>query len=548
MLPVLIAAAAIAAAQPSATPPSVQDEKSVAELQKDMARGTLTSEALVKRQFARIRAIDRAGPQLHSIGAISPTALSDARARDAEREAGKALGPLHGVTVVAKDLIDIRGMATTGGSLALRTNVVDLDAPAIARLRAAGAVILGKATTSEWANARSTNIVTGFSGMGGLTRNPYVLDREASGSSTGSGVAVSAGLATLALGTDTIGSVIGPSSTNGVVGLRPTLGLIPRTGVIPFNLRMDTIGPMGRHVSDVAAMLTVLAGADPGDERSAAADAHKTDYAKGLRPDALKGVRLGVVRFTVSGSPPAMAVFDKALATLRAQGAEIVEIKDPPPEPDAAALAAAAAPPGRGESHWTYDSYLSKTHPSVKVRSLADLVAFNKANAREELGLFGQEVLEASLASPAVAISADSARRADLREAQGRARVDYLLNTHKVDALIAPANAPAPRFDFVPRGSGALPGAGITSRSLSAYSAQAAYPLLTVPMGDVKGLPLGLGFLGPAWSEDRLLAYGYAFEQASRARKPPQFIPSLETTAEALYAASPHDGGLVFPK
>jgi amidase len=549
MLPALLAAAAVIAAPAQAVgPPTAQDEKSVAALQADMAAGKLTSEALVNHQLTRIRALDRTGPALHSIGALSPTALSDARAIDAARKAGKLQGPLAGVTVVAKDLIDIRGLPTTGGSLALKDNVVSTDAPAIARLRAAGAVILGKAATSEWANARSSQVISGFSGMVGLTRNPYVLDRDASGSSSGSGVAVSAGLSTLAIGTDTTGSVIGPGGVNGIVSLRPTTGLIPRTGVIPFSDRMDTIGPMGRHVADVATMLTVMAGSDPADARSAPADAHKTDYAKGLRADALKGVRLGVLRFSISGTPQANAVFDQALAALRAQGAVIVEIKDPPPEPDDAAMAASAAPPGRGESHWTYDNYLSHTNPKVSVRSLADLVAFNKAHPREELGVFGQEILETALASPAGQPTPDSIRRADLRDAQARERVDSMLRTRRVDAIIAPTNAPSPRFDFIARGSNGVASLTRGARNMNSYAAQAAYPLLTVPMGAVQTMPVGLSFLGPAWSEDRLLAYGYAFEQATHARKPPQFTPSLETTPEAIYATSPHDGGLVYPK
>jgi amidase len=548
MLSALLAAAAIAAAPQPVGPPTAQDERSVAALQAEMAAGKLTSEALVNHQLTRIRALDRTGPALHSIGALSPTALSDARAIDAARKAGKPQGPLAGVTVVAKDLVDIRGLATTGGSLALKDNVAAADAPAIARLRAAGAVILGKAATSEWANARSSQVISGFSGMVGLTKNPYVLDRDASGSSSGSGVAVAAGLSTLAIGTDTTGSVIGPGGTNGIVSLRPTTGLIPRTGVIPFSDRMDTIGPMGRHVADVATMLTVMAGSDPADARSAPADAHKTDYAKGLRADALKGVRLGILRFSISGTPQANAVFDQALAALRAQGAEIVEIKDPPPEPDEAAMAASGAPPGRAESHWTYDNYLSHTNPKVSVRSLADLVAFNKAHPREELGIFGQEVLEGALASPAGKPTPDSIHRADLRDAQARERVDYMLRTHKVDALIAPTNAPSPRFDFIARGSNGVASLTRGARNMNSYAAQAAYPVLTVPMGAVMTMPVGLSFMGPAWSEDRLLAYGYAFEQATHARKPPQFTPSLEATPAAIYATSPHDGGLVYPK
>jgi amidase len=317
---------------------------------------------------------------------------------------------------------------------------------------------------------------------------------------------------------------------------------------MPFSERMDTIGPMGKHVADVAAVLTVVAGSDAGDPRSAPADAHKTDYSKNLRPDALRGVRLGVLRYAVSGPPAALALFDRSLAAMKAQGAEIIEIAQPPPEPDAEALKASEAPPGRGESHFTYNSYLAGTNPRVQARTLADVVAFNRAHAPEELGIFGQEILELALASPAAPPTADSIRRGDLRDAQARERVDWMLRTHKVDAIVAPTNSPAARFDFVPKGSTGVTTLSRGARNMNSYAAQAGYPLLSVPMGLVQGLPVGLSFLGPAWSEDRLLAYGYAFEAATKARKAPTFIPSLETTAEALYASSPHDGGLIYPK
>ena len=503
-------------------------EKSVVDLQADMAAGSVDSAGLVAAYLARIEAIDRSGPTLRSVIALNPKALDDARRLDDERRAGALRGPLHGVPVLVKDNIDTDdGTATTAGSLALAENVTLRDAPVVARLKAAGAVILGKTNLSEWANIRSTRSVSGWSAVGGLVKNPYVLDRSASGSSSGTGAAIAASLAAVGVGTETNGSVIAPSSVTGLVGLKPTLGLVSRTHIVPISNRQDTAGPMGRSVEDVAILLTAMAGADPADPATVAADDHACDYAVALVGASLKGRRLGVLGFASELSPDVDAVFAEATAILRAQGAEIItpDYKRP------AEISANARTALMRELKSDLNAYLAATPAAVKTRNLADLIAFNRANGREMV-LFGQDYFELAEATKGVEDEAYLEARQTAVRLAGAEGIDRLIADHRLDALIAPTAGPSSRIDFAT-------GDHTNGRS-SGLPAICGYPHLTVPMGQVQGLPVGLSFIGPAWSEVLLLALGHAFEQAAQARRPPTYIASLEATPEADRAVAPN--------
>jgi len=534
MLKTLMAAAALtalaasaASAQPAA--PALNPFASGAEQQAAMRAGTLTSEALVQAYLARIAELDRKGPRLNAVIALNPHALADARKLDAERKAGRVRGPLHGIPVLLKDNIESDdGTATTAGSLALKDNVTNRDAPLVKRLTDAGAVILGKANLSEWANFRSTHSISGWTAIAGLARNPYLLDRTACGSSAGSGVAVAAGLTTLAVGTETDGSVTCPAATNGVVGLKPTLGLISRTYVVPISPEQDTPGPMTRTVTDAAAMLNAMAGSDPADPWTKDADAHKTDYLAGLKPDALRGVRVGVLRMTAGRSPQTDAVFGDALAALRKAGAVLVEVK----APEDAALSAVSANETeamRVEFKAALNAYLAGTAPKVTTRSLDALIAFDAREPRET-PLFGQEIFEAAAKAPPITDAGYLQRRANARRL-AREALDKMLADNTVEILVGASTGPATIVDPIDG-----------SRSLGSYStlpAVAGYPHLTLPMGNVSGLPVNLSMIGPAWSDARVLALGYAFEQATHARIDPQFLPNVGARPEYARAYDP---------
>ena len=515
-----LAMALIGGVAAAASPPYDVVEKSIPRLQADMAAGTVTSEALVRAYQARIATIDRAGPALHSIIALNPHALADARALDAERRAGHLRGPLHGVPVLIKDNIESADdTATTAGSLALADNVTGRDAPLVRRLKDAGAVILGKTNLSEWANIRSGNSISGWSAIGGLVKNPYVLDRSPCGSSSGTGTAIAASLAAAGVGTETDGSVVCPSAMAALAGLKPTLGLVSRTHVVPISHSQDTPGPMARSVEDAAILLTALAGADPADPATAEADAHRHDYAAALAGASLKGKRLGVLSYATGLAPETDAAFDAAVALMKAEGADVIELKDFKPAE------------GLGDNETTVlmtelkvdlNAYLATTPPTVKTRTLADVITFNKATARE-LVLFGQESFEKAEATKGLDDPAYIKARAEALKAAGADGIDKLVADNHLDALIAPTYGPASRIDVVD-------GDRIGCRS-SRLAAIAGYPHLTVPMGTVMGLPVGLSFLGPAWSEPRLLGYGYAYEQAAKATVTPRFLPSIEGVA-----------------
>jgi amidase len=472
------------------------------------------AEANTKAAIERVQRID---PKIHAVIALDPTALEQARSLDRMR---RARGPLFGMPILIKDNIEVAGpMPTTAGSLALADNVTGRDAPLVARLRAAGAVILGKTNLSEWANIRSNASISGWSAIGGQTRNPYALDRTPCGSSSGSGAAVAAGEVDAAIGTETDGSVTCPAAINGIVGLKPTVGLVSRTHIVPISHSQDTAGPMAKDVKTAAKLLTAMAGSDPADPATRDADAHATDYTKGLRPDALKGARIGVMRFTGGWSLAVERRFDAALAVLKAQGATLVDIdhfkdRDQIGRDELIVLMT--------ELKADLNAYLATTPPTVKTRTLADLIAFNKAHPRE-LALFGQESFEKAEATGGLDDPAYKQARAVSLQKAGRDGIDAMLAADHLDVLIAPTMPPAWAIDAVNGDQSAGGGA-------ADLAAVAGYPHLTVPMGLAVGLPVGLSFIGPAWSEAKLLGYGYAYEQAAHIRITPTFAPSIEGT------------------
>jgi len=498
-----------------ATTPDALPERSIAELSDEMSAGRLTSERLVRDYLARIEAVDRSGPTLRSVIAVNPDAVAQARALDAERRTKGPRGPLHGVPVLIKDNIETADpMPTTAGSLALKDNVAGRDAPLVARLRAAGAVVLGKTNLSEWANFRDSNSTSGWSAVGGLVRNPHALDRNGCGSSTGSGVAVAANLAAAAVGTETDGSVTCPASANGVVGFKPTVGLVSRTHVVPISASQDTAGPMARGVRDAAILLAAMAGTDPADLATAEADRRKVDYVAALRPDALRGKRVGVLRYRTGNSKAVDALFETALATLRENGAELVDIEE------------SGVPRELGGREFTVlltefkagiDAYLATTPATVKTRTLADLIAFNDANAAAEMPLFGQDIFTDAQATKGLRDPDYLKARDAAKRMAGPDGIDRLLRDNKVSILVAPTMGPAWMTDLV---NGDQYGGGSSSQ----LPAVSGYPHLTVPMGYAKGLPVGLSFIGTAWSDGDLLAAGHVYERAAKLRRPPAFV------------------------
>jgi len=502
----------------AATPAYDIEERSLVQIRADLARGKVTSVQLVRAYLARIAAMDTKGPALQSVIAINPDALADARAADAARRAGKPLGPLAGIPVLIKDNIESDDPTpTTAGSLALAKNVTRRDAPVVKRLKAAGAIILGKTNLSEWANIRSTHSISGWSAVGGLVKNPYSLDRNACGSSSGTGVAIAASFAAAGVGTETDGSVVCPSSLNGLVGLKPTVGLVSRTHVVPISHSQDTPGPMARSVADVALMLTGMAGSDPADPATLDADAHATDYSAAIAGATLRGKRIGVLRFATGQLPQVDDLFERALTAMRAQGATIVEIRDFKPDPklgDDELLVLLT------ELKADMKTYLASTPPSVKSRTLADLIAFNRATPRE-LALFGQELFEQAEKTKGLRDPAYLAARKRSQHAAGADGIDKLIDANELDALVAPSDGPAWRTDVV-TGDHSIGGA-------DSLPAIAGYPHLTVPMGLVRGLPVGISFIGKAWTEAALLGLGAAYEKATHQRRPPTYAPSVET-------------------
>jgi amidase len=489
-------------------------ESDVAKLQERMQDGTLSSHALTQAYLARIAAIDDAGPRLDAVIELNPDALGEADALDVERRAGTLRGPLHGIPVLLKDNIDATPMANSAGSLALAGHHPKHDAFLVQRLRAAGAVILGKTNLSEWANFRSTRSISGWSGRGGQTKNPYVLDRNPCGSSAGTGSAIAASFATVGIGTETDGSIICPSAVAGLVGIKPTVGLVSRSGIIPISHSQDTAGPMARNVVDAALVLTVITGRDAADDASAQAGRPDTpDYLAHLKPDGLKGARIGVLRKLMGYQPDVDAAMETAIATMKAAGADVVDAEIPTlGQWDDAELQVLLY-----EFKTDLEKYLAGS--DAPIRTLADLIEFNQEHASTEMPWFGQELFLQAQAKGPLTDKAYLQARDKARRLAGKEGIEVALRKQHLDALVAPSMSPAWLTD--PINGDHFTGAGY------GVAAVAGTPSITVPMGDSHGLPLGLVFMGPAWSEARLIELAYGFEQHGKARRPPQFLPTV---------------------
>lgn len=497
------------------------EEATITDLGARMKAGTLTSRALTQAYLDRIQALDRQGPELRSVLDLNRDALTIADSLDAERKAKGPRGPLHGIPILLKDNVDTHDtMTNTAGSLALEGSRPPRDAHLVERLRAAGAVLLGKTNLSEWANIRSTRSSSGWSARGGQCRNPYALDRNPCGSSSGSGAAVSANLCAAAVGTETDGSIVCPSSANGTVGIKPTLGLVSRAGVIPIAHSQDTAGPMARTVRDAAILLGVLAGVDPRDSAtSAAAGKIAADYTATLDADGLKGARIGVARKISGFDPRVVALLDEAVAEMKRRGAVIVDPADIPHvgEYDESELEVLLF-----ELKADLNVYLAGLGPKAPVKTLRDVIAFNEAHKDREMPYFGQELfLRAQEKGPLTTPAYLEALAKNQRLSRGEG-IDAVMNEHSLDAILAPTGGPSWLTDLIA-------GDHYTGGSSTA-PAVAGYPNVSVPLGFVFGMPVGLQFMGRAWSEPTLLRIAYAFEQATKHRRPPRFLPTAALT------------------
>jgi amidase len=499
-------------------------EVGIGELSARMARGELSSRALTQAYLDRIAAIDDAGPTLNAVIELNPDALEDADARDAERKAGRVRSPLHGIPVLLKDNIDATPMVNSAGSLALANHRPKTDAFVVQRLRAAGAVILGKTNLSEWANFRSVHSTSGWSARGGLTRNPYVLDRSTCGSSSGTASAIAASLAAAGVGTETDGSIICPASVTGLVGLKPTIGLVSRSGIIPISSSQDTAGPMTRSVADAAFMLAAMVGRDEGDAVTANSVGRAVfDYPLHLNANGLQGARIGVLRNKMGADASVDAAMEKAIATLRRAGAVVVDAQIPTDgQWDAGELDVLTWEFKAGLEH-----YLQRS--GAPVSTLAGVIDFNRRHAGDEMSHFGQDLFEQADARGPLNDPVYLDTRSTIRRLAGVQGIDAALQAQQLDALIAPAAPAAWVADMINGDPHIATGHGA--------AAVAGYPSLTLPMGDAQGLPLGMVFMGTAWSEPRLIELGYAFEQASKARKPPRFASTLNAATARTTAA-----------
>lgn len=498
--------------------PFALDELSIRELQRLMDKRKESAVSLCKKYRARIAEIDRHGPALNAIIELNPDALAIAAALDAERRAHGVRGPLHGIPVLIKDNIDTHDrMATTAGSLALVGSRPPRDAFVAEKLRAAGAVILGKTNLSEWANFRGSLSTSGWSGRGSQTRNPYILDRNPSGSSSGSAVAVAASLCAVAVGTETDGSILSPSSYNGIVGIKPTLGLISRAGIIPIAHSQDTAGPMARTVADAAVLLGALAGTDPRDAATADSDAHaQRDYTAVLDRAGLRGARLGVAREFFGAHPRVDELMEIALDQIRKAGAELVDpvlLKKP------SGLDQAEVEVLRYEMKADMNAYLASLGPNAPVHTLQEIIDFNLAHREQELRWFGQEELVKSQAKGPLTEKAYLDARSKCLRLTRTEGIDAVMDQANLDAIIAPTSTPAHVTDWVTGDHGL--GDSTTP------AAVAGYPSITVPAGFVFNLPVGISFFGRAWTEAKLLRIAFAFEQATQSRRPPGFMPTL---------------------
>lgn len=494
------------------------DELGIRELQEGMSRGRWTSRRLVELYLARIEKVDGASGGVNAIAEVNPDALAIAAALDAERRAGRIRGPLHGIPIAIKDNIDTADrMKTTAGSLALAASTAPKDAFLVERLRAAGAVLLAKTNLSEWANFRSTRSTSGWSGRGGQVRNPYALDRNPCGSSSGTGAGVSASFAAAGIGTETDGSITCPASMCGLVGLKPTVGLVSRRGIIPIAASQDTAGPMCRSVADLAALLQAITGTDLLDPATATSAGKVTDYTKALDANGLSGARLGVARNFFGWHPEVDRQMTAVLDLLKQLGATLV---DPAEIPNTKEYGDSEYEVLLYEFKHGLNGYLAALPENGQPRTLAELIAWNSRNAEREMPWFGQEIFEQAEAKGPLSEKAylDAlARNHRFSRAEG---IDAVLGEHRLDALVCPTMGPAYPIDWV---NGDHFGGSATSPS-----AVSGYPHITVPAGFVHGLPWGLSILGPAWSEAKLIRYASAFEQATRARRPPRYLATID--------------------
>jgi len=509
------------ATPPPQTPSFALEELTIDELQSRMRSGSESSASLVRQYLDRIDATDQRGPAINAVIELNPDAMAIAAQLDAERKTGKIRGPLHGIPVLIKDNIDTADkMHTTAGSLALADNIAARDSFVAERLRAAGAVILGKTNLSEWANFRSTHSTSGWSGRGGQTRNPYALDRTPSGSSSGSGSAAAASYCAVAIGTETDGSVTSPAAAAGLVGIKPTVGLIGRSGIVPIAHSQDTAGPMARTVRDAAILLGALTGVDPRDPATRVSTGRAlTDYTTGLDRNALRGARIGVARKRYAGyHVETDKLLEAALDLMKQHGATIVDPAD---------IVTAGKTDDSEFDLLLYEfkadlnAYLGQLAPGVAVHSLEDVIAFNTKNAGRELRYFGQEIMEQAQKKGPLTEKKYRDELANNRLLTGAKGIDATITKHKLDALVAPTQGPAGLIDLV----NGDPGGG---GSFTSPAAVAGYPHVTVPMGFVRGLPVGLSFVGRAWSEATLLKLAYAFEQAAPARKKPTYAATVD--------------------
>jgi amidase len=500
-------------AKPSVTAP----ELTLADIAAAYADGRLTSRRLTQTYLDRISALDRRGPALGAVLEINPHALDIAAELDRERRTHGPRGPLHGVPILIKDNVETADrMMTTAGSLALDGWYAPKDALLVARLRAAGAVILGKTNLSEWANFRSGHSSSGWSGRGGQTRNPYALDRTPSGSSSGSAVAVAANLCAVAVGTETDGSIVSPASINGIVGLKPTVGLVSRSGIVPISHSQDTAGPLARSVRDAAVLLGSMVGRDPADSATAAEERFESDYVRFLDPDGLRGARLGIARRFFAENAPLNSFLDNCVAALKRAGAILV---DPADLPMHGAAAAAEQEVLLYEFKADLNTYLARLPGDFPVRSLADLIRFNDMHAAREMPLFDQELLRQAEGKGSLDEAAYRDARATCLTATRSGGIDAVLCEHSLDAMVALTSGPAWLIDAVNGDS--------DTGGCSAPAAVAGYPHITVPAGLYRGLPVGLSFFGTAFSEPKLIKLASGFEHTVDARAPPRFLPRV---------------------
>jgi len=505
----LLAAVSAAAAAPQIDP----EELTIDDIQKGFRSGHFTSQSLTEAYLSRIDAIDRHGPAINAVIEINPDALKIAAELDRERQAKGVRGPLDGVPVLVKDNIDTGDMGTTAGSLALLGAPAPKDAFIVSRLRAAGAVLLGKTNLSEWANFRGDHSTSGWSGRGGQTKNPYALNRNPSGSSSGSGAAVAASLCAVAVGTETDGSIVSPASINGLVGIKPTVGLVSRSGIIPISASQDTAGPMARTVRDAVLLLNALAATDPADPATAGAPKTRPDYAQFLDKSGLRGARLGIVRKSFGFNAGVDKLMEHSIAAMKSAGAEIIDPIEIP-------LDSQISEP---ESEVLLYEFKAGLNAYLKTRgrteTLASLIAFNEKNRARELDHFGQELLLKAEKKGPLTDAAYRKARAECIRLTRTEGMDAACSKHRLQALVAPTSCLAWLTDYI-NGDSANGGC-------STPPAVAGYPHITVPAGLVHGLPASISFFGPAWSEPTLIKVAYAFEQATEARRKPTFAQSV---------------------